>query len=146
LADNKQNEQAIDVLSRAHSPEQPDWRILNVLGTIYDTQGRFDEAQRHYSQALKIQPNDSGVLTNLGLSHALAGKLPQGESLLRQAFALNAQDNRIRTNLALIIAMQGRREEAETIARSNLPTQEGETNVANLRNLLPTTPKPVKYQ
>ena len=32
LADNGNFQQAFDVLSRAHSPDNPDWRILSVAG------------------------------------------------------------------------------------------------------------------
>ena len=33
LADNGSFQQAFDVLTRAHSPDNPDWRILSVQGT-----------------------------------------------------------------------------------------------------------------
>src|SRR6266568_7766900 len=33
LADNGNFQQAFDVLARAHSPDNPDWRILSVQGT-----------------------------------------------------------------------------------------------------------------
>jgi len=34
LADNGNFEQAFDVLGRAHSPDNPDWRILSVQGAV----------------------------------------------------------------------------------------------------------------
>src|SRR5712675_3736191 len=33
LADNGNSQAAFDVLSRAHSPDNPDWRLLSVQGT-----------------------------------------------------------------------------------------------------------------
>src|SRR4051795_8456358 len=36
LVDNGNFQQAFDVLSRAHSPDNPDWRILSVQGTALD--------------------------------------------------------------------------------------------------------------
>src|SRR5207302_3491861 len=39
LADNGNFQQAFDVLSRAHSPDNPDWRILSVQGTALDQLG-----------------------------------------------------------------------------------------------------------
>src|SRR5882757_1424924 len=36
LADNGNFQQAFDVLGRAHSPDDPDWRILSVQGTALD--------------------------------------------------------------------------------------------------------------
>src|SRR6202021_309624 len=44
LADNGNFQAAFDVLSRAHTPDSPDWRILSVQGTVLDQLGRHDEA------------------------------------------------------------------------------------------------------
>ena len=79
LADNGSFQQAFDVLSRAHSPDNPDWRILSVQGTVLDQMGRHDEARRYYASALKIVPDEPSVLSNLGLSYVLSGNLPQVE-------------------------------------------------------------------
>src|SRR6188474_2810078 len=54
LADNGNSQAACDVLSRAHSPANPDWRILSVQGTTLDKMGKHDEARRYYASALKI--------------------------------------------------------------------------------------------
>ena len=48
LADAGNLKQALDVLERAHSPDQPDWRILSVQGAVLDQMGRHGEAQRYY--------------------------------------------------------------------------------------------------
>ncbi len=69
LADVGDYNQALDVLGRAHTPDQPDWRILNARGAVLGELGRHSEAQRHYSTALKIAPNEPSVLSNLGLSY-----------------------------------------------------------------------------
>src|SRR3954452_2698639 len=45
LADNGNFQLAFDVLGRAHSPDNPDWRILSVQGTTLDQLGRHDEAR-----------------------------------------------------------------------------------------------------
>ena len=45
------------------------------------------EAQRHYSAALKIVPNEPSVLSNLGLSYALEKHLKRAEATLRKAVA-----------------------------------------------------------
>ena len=71
LADVGNYKQALDVLSRAHTPDQPDWRILSVQGAVLDQMGRHEEAQRYYGTALRIVPDEPSVLSNLGLSYAL---------------------------------------------------------------------------
>ncbi len=87
LADVGDYQQALDVLSRAHTPDNPDWRILNAQGAVLDQLGRHAEAQRHYSAALKIVPNEPSILSNLGLSYALTKDLKRAEATLRQAVA-----------------------------------------------------------
>src|SRR6202042_2850781 len=58
LADKGSFQQALDVLSRAHTPDNPDWRILSAQGAVLDQLGRAEEAQRYYQTALKIVPEE----------------------------------------------------------------------------------------
>jgi len=136
LADAGNFKQALDVLERAHSADQPDWRILSVQGAVMDQMGRHAEAQRYYASALKIVPDEPSVLSNLGLSYALAKDLKRAEETLRRASAKGSGDKRVRQNLALVVGLQGRFQEAETIARADLPAGEAAANVAYLRQML----------
>jgi Flp pilus assembly protein TadD len=136
LADIGSNAQALEVLKRAHQPDQPDWRILSVQGAVLDQMGKHEDARRYYAAALKIAPDEPSVLSNLGLSYALARDLPKAESTLRRASAGRSPDPRVRQNLALVVGLQGRFAEAETIARSDLPPDEAAANVAYLQQLL----------
>ena len=108
LADNGNFQQAFDVLSRAHSPDNPDWRILSVQGTCLDQLGRHDEARGYYTSALNIVPGEPSVLSNLGLSYMLTRELPRAEDVLRQAYANPKADARVRQNLGLVVGLQGR--------------------------------------
>ena len=136
LAEIGHFEQALDVLGRAHSPDQPDWRILSAQGAVLDQMGRHQEAQRYYSSALKIVPDDPSVLSNLGLSYALAKDLPNAESTLRRAVNQRGADLRVRQNLALVIGLQGRFAEAEALVGADLPPDEAAANVAYLKQML----------
>jgi len=136
LAENGDYEQALDVLGRAHTPDQPNWHILSAQGAVLDQMGRHTEAQRYYRTALKIVPNEPSVLSNLGLSYALTHDLPNAEKVLRQAAAQNPVDPRVRQNLALVVGLQGRFAEAEAIARAELPPDQAAANVAYLRQML----------
>jgi Flp pilus assembly protein TadD len=136
LADAGNFKQALDVLERAHSPDQPDWRILSVQGAVLDQMGRHEEAQRYYASALKIMPDEPSVMSNLGLSYALSKDLRRAEETLRRASAKGNTDKRVRQNLALVIGLQGRFQEAETIAKADLPPDEASANVATLRRML----------
>jgi Flp pilus assembly protein TadD len=136
LADNGNSQAAFDVLARAHTPANPDWRILSVQGTTLDKMGKHDEARRYYASALKIVPEEPSVLSNFGLSYMLTRELPQAEATLRRAYANPKADGRVRQNLALVVGLQGRFAEAETIAKGDLPADEATTNVAYLREML----------
>jgi Flp pilus assembly protein TadD len=136
LVDNGNFQQAFDVLSRAHSPDNPDWRILSVQGTALDQLGRHDEARRYYASALKIVPEEPTVLSNLGLSYVLSKELPKAEEVLRRAYASGKADARVRQNLALVVGLQGRFGEAETIVKADLPADEAAANVGYLKEML----------
>jgi len=136
LVDNGNFQQGFDVLSRAHTPENPDWRILSVQGTALDQLGRHDEARRYYASALKIMPDEPSVLSNLGLSYVLSKDLPKAEETLRQAYANGKADARVRQNLGLVVGLQGRFAEAETIVKADLPADEAAANVAYLKEML----------
>ena len=136
LADAGDYNQALDVLGRAHTPDNPDWRILNAQGAVLDQLGRHAEAQRHYSAALKIVPDEPSVLSNLGLSYALTKDLKRAEMTLRRAVAQPNAAPKVRQNLALVVGLQGRFAEAEKIARADLPPDEAAANVSYLRQML----------
>ena len=136
LADNGNSQAAFDVLSRAHSPDNPDWRILSVQGTALDKLGKHEEARRYYASALRIVPDEPSVLSNLGLSYMLTRDLPKAEETLRRAYANARADARVRQNLALVVGLQGRFAEAETIVKADLPADEAAANVGYLKEML----------
>jgi Flp pilus assembly protein TadD len=136
LADNGNFQQSFDVLTRAHSPDNPDWRILSVQGTVLDQLGRHEDARRYYASALKIMPDEPSVLSNLGLSYVLSKDLPKAEENLRRAYASGRADARVRQNLGLAVGLQGRFAEAESIVKADLPPDEAAANVAYLKQML----------
>ena len=136
LADAGNYPQAFETLNRAHSPDQPDWRILSVQGAVLDQMGRAEEARQYYESALRLAPDEPSVLSNLGLSYALAKDLPRAEETLKRAIGREGADGRVRQNLALVVGLQGRFEEAEKIARADLPPDEAAANVAYLKQML----------
>lgn len=129
-------QQALDALGRAHTPDNPDWRILNAQGAVLDQMGRNPEAQRHYSAALKIAPDEPSVLSNLGLSYVLTKDLKRAEVTLRRALVQPGADPKVRQNLALVMGLRGKFAEAEQIAGEGLPPDQAAANVANLRQVL----------
>ena len=135
LAEANQYKQALETLDRAHSPDSPDWRILNVQGAVLDQMGRHVEAQARYAAALKIIPDEPSVLSNLGLSYLLTKDLKNAEVTLRRAVAQPNAGPKVRQNLALAVGLRGRFEEAEKIAGADLPENEAAANVNYLRQM-----------
>ena len=142
LADAGSFQRAFDVLTTAHSPANPDWRILSAQGAVLDQMGKHDEARRYYGSALKIRPEEPSVLSNLGLSYMLSKDLQQAEATLRRAQGRGNVDPRVRQNLGLVVGLQGRFGEAESIVRADLPPDEAAANVAYLKQMLSSKGQP----
>lgn len=136
LVDNGNYQQGFDTLSRAHTPDNPDWHILSIQGTALDRMGKHEDARRYYANALKIKPEEPSVLSNLGMSYVLSKQLPQAEDALRRAYDGAKGNARVRQNLALAIGLQGRMAEAETIVTAGLPPDEAADNVSALKDML----------
>jgi Flp pilus assembly protein TadD len=136
LAEDGKLQQAMDVLSRAHSPERPDWRILSAQGTVADQLGDHAMAQNYYNAALKISPGDPDVMSNLGLSFALTKRLSEAEQVLRTAAAHPQADAKVRQNFVLVLGLQGRFAEAEQWAARDLPPAEAQAMIADLRKMV----------
>lgn len=136
LADAGQYAQALEALGKAHTPDNPDWRILNAQGAVLDQMGRHAEAQKHYTAALKIMPDEPSVLSNLAMSYVLMKDLKSAEDTLRRAVTQPSASPKVRQNLALVVGLQGRFDEAEKIAAAELPPSEAEANITYLRQML----------
>jgi Flp pilus assembly protein TadD len=136
LADAGRLKEAADVLSRSHTPERPDWRILSTQGAVADQMGDFDGAQRYYETALRLAPGEPSILSNQGLSFALAKRLPQAETTLRQAAQNPRADARVRQNLALVLGLEGKFGESEEVLRRDLSPADVATNMAAIRGMV----------
>jgi Flp pilus assembly protein TadD len=131
-----QLEQALNTISRAQTPDRPDWKLKSAEGAILDQLGRAPEARQRYREALDIQPNEPTVLSNLGMSYLLNKDLKTAETYLKSAASQPGADSSVRQNLALAVGLQGRFAEAEQIARQELSPDQAEANVAYLRGML----------
>jgi Flp pilus assembly protein TadD len=136
LADAGRLKEAADVLTRAHTPERPDWSVLSAQGSIADQMGNHEEARGYYEAALKIRPNEPTVLSNLGLSYALSKQLPRAEETLLLAAKQAAADVRVRQNLALVLALEGKFAQAEEWSRHDLSPIDAAANIAMIRQTI----------
>ena len=105
-------------IKAAIAKKDPDWRTYSALGAALAAQDRHDAAQRAFSSALRLAPNNPAVINNLAMSYALNGKIEKAESLLRDAERRakgSKRINHIRQNLALVLGLRGQPEEARRI-------------------------------
>nr|WP_275787800.1 tetratricopeptide repeat protein [Rhizobium gei] len=131
-----QLEQALVTISRAQTPDRPDWKLKSAEGAILDQLGRASEARERYREALQIQPNEPTVLSNIGMSYLLNKDLKTAETYLRSAVEQPGADSSVRQNLALAIGLQGRFAEAEKIAKQELSPDQAEANLRYLRSIM----------
>lgn len=75
-------------LLRANAPANADWQ--NLMGYVSRKQSPpdLDAAQRHYDEALRIDPNHRGALEYSGELDLQRGRLPQAEAKLARLQAL----------------------------------------------------------
>lgn len=101
-----------------------DTTALNNLGIARDLQGRHQDAQLVYRQALGINPDMAAGQINLALSFAMSG---QGANAIRLIQPLASSPNasmKVRHDYAAVLAMSGRREEVERILSVDLSAAE----------------------
>jgi Tfp pilus assembly protein PilF len=73
------------------------------LGAVLELQGRLDEAERAYRQALGANPDLPEALANLGVLYAKRDRAAEALPLLRRAFRIAPEFPELRTNLSLVL-------------------------------------------
>jgi tetratricopeptide (TPR) repeat protein len=61
--------------------------IFNMLGVIYHSQGRFQQAQESFEESLKINPNYTEAALNLAVTYNDLGKYAQAREVYTKAIA-----------------------------------------------------------
>ena len=119
LADAGNYQRALDVLKRAHTPDQPDWRILSIQGAVLDQMGRHNEVAKLLRDRLAHRAGRAfGSVQSRAVLRAIQGSGASRSSTLRRATAQGRADTSVQQNLAVVVGLQGRLPEAETTARA----------------------------
>jgi protein O-mannosyl-transferase len=102
------------VLSR-----RPNYWLANYnLGYALYRQGRYPEAAKQLSRAIRIDARDADQFLYLGLTHMRMGNLVDAEGMVRHALELNPRGYAYYMVLATVLDAQGRREQArDALAR-----------------------------
>ena len=79
----------------------------HMLGRISDMSKRFDEAERHYLEALSANREDGYLLSDLGYSYLQQGRLDEARQYLTQAITREPDLAIAKVNLAAVYAYGG---------------------------------------
>ncbi|MGE5191497.1 MAG: tetratricopeptide repeat protein [Deltaproteobacteria bacterium] len=110
------------------------------LACIADDQGRFEDAQRHYSVLLDQAPHNPDVLASLGWSCLLQGKYDDCEQTLREALRYAPSHQTALYNLGWLYGTRGDYEQALAIFRSAGTEAEAQRAIAELQQNAPRNP------
>lgn len=109
---------AQELLAQSAQKFPNDAETLSALGYEEQLQGDISGAQKHYKQALAIDPNLIDAATNLGVIDAQSGDFSAATDRLQGAFDRAPGRSSIGLNLAKVFCLSEKRDEARsTIAR-----------------------------
>jgi len=93
---------------------------LNLLGVIYQQQGKDAEAIPQFERALAIKPDSVDTLNNLATSYAAQKRTDLAEQIFRKKFAIEARrrDSKLQPRIAAARSQQGERIHSLSSARS----------------------------
>jgi len=72
-----------------------------VIGNIYASAGRFDEAARQYGKALQIDANFAEAHNNLGSAYVMKGRLAEAMQEYQEALRIEPDNIRFLANMKL---------------------------------------------
>ncbi|MCI6288749.1 MAG: tetratricopeptide repeat protein [Lentisphaeria bacterium] len=90
------------------------------LGEIAQRNGRLNQAEEYYGNALKLQPAHFRAMNNLGAVHLRRNQPEQALPLFERASKLNPANVLFQVNHALALAMCGREPEARRLVQEIL--------------------------
>lgn len=106
-------DKALALASSAVEMDEFDGRCHWLLGMIAGYYGDLKKEERHYRDALALNPNDANAIATLGGVAAALGRIDEGTDLVRQAMRLNPYHPEwYWVELAIIFYMARRYEDA----------------------------------
>jgi tetratricopeptide (TPR) repeat protein len=85
---------------------------LNLLGVIYNQQGKYEEAVPLFQQALTVAPNSTETLINLATTYVAQNKANLAEQMFRKALRLQPGNRTANYNLGALLLGENKAKEA----------------------------------
>ncbi|MCX6922234.1 MAG: tetratricopeptide repeat protein [Verrucomicrobia bacterium] len=95
------------------------------LGDELTKQGRMEEAEAHFAEAVRLRPRYPEALSDLGLTRVMRGKLEEGIEYYRAAIVINPRYWKAHDNLARALCQQGKFDEAVKEYQTTLEMEPG---------------------
>jgi type IV pilus assembly protein PilF len=83
------------------------------LGSFHMNQGNVDEAIKHYSDSLEIEPGAYQTMNALGLAYAMKGNFQEALTQFKNCLKINPRFTEARNNMAMIYQEMGQIDLAE---------------------------------
>jgi molecular chaperone DnaK len=116
--DERRNERAIDWAQNAlQASGRPSPWMLNLMGIAYDRLGAPERAEKHYREAIKIQPGEGTSRFNLSLMLKRQDRIPDALALVDEAVRLSPGEGAYQAHRASLLKEVGREEEAQAAFR-----------------------------
>jgi tetratricopeptide (TPR) repeat protein len=113
LSNNKRPGEAWDVLRQAMSRFPDSESLLYMKGTLFEKEGKHDEAVGAMKELLRRNPNHAGALNFVGYLWADRNEnLPEAEKMIRRALKLRPNDPFMTDSLGWVLYRRGKYEEA----------------------------------
>jgi Flp pilus assembly protein TadD len=113
----------------------------NILGVALSGQNRFEEAQSHFLEALRVQPAYAEALQNLGVLLVWHGDFEQAKSYLERAISVKPSVADAYSRVGFALDLQGRTRDAVACYREAVRHRPNDENACNdLAWILATCP------
>jgi tetratricopeptide (TPR) repeat protein len=91
LAGQQRREEAVESFARVAALSPSDATAFLNLGIAEVSLKRFDEARRHFEQAIELDQKSVPAYLNLAETYRMQGKSPQALDIIRRAVSANPQ-------------------------------------------------------
>ncbi len=100
------------LFSHALAIDWNNFRAHESLATAMAKRGEYHQAIEHYSEAMRLRPEDTGIICNLGYTFYRVGNVDEALRQYEHALRLNPGDSLALRNMGLLRCEQGRFDEA----------------------------------
>ena len=102
----------MEIFTHTANVTENNWLAHNNLGAILGGQRRYEEAIRHFREALRMRPDDVKAHNNLGNAFAEQGRYRDAIRHYSEALRLDPDEREAHENLGVLLLKQGKYKEA----------------------------------